>query len=268
MCDRLESLVCECVEHSHRMLIWARKSATENRGFNKIDPMFELLPLQDLVSEARPLFPDYESDLARLSHAGAGVEAFFGITGTSYHDTGLKLADKVLEQVADATGSLLFDGPYGDGLWRVYIAALSDFDLEQTDLRDRLKRIELSDHVRLQILIKKEALSLHCVVEEMPLVSSEPRASVTVAHEALASLETETPAFSSDSGLWVRNKRAAELDGVETETLRTYRYAGSKNTEGTFGRDSDGRVWRRPGTPNSHPWYLRSTLRSEQQNRR
>ena len=84
---------------------------------------------------------------------------------------------------------------------------------------------------------------------------------------SIEELEAQTPPFHRDSALWVRNTRAAKLEGVETETLKSYRYGGVHNTEKTLGRDPDGRVWRRPGTSNSHPWYLRSTLKSEQPNR-
>ena len=76
-------------------------------------------------------------------------------------------------------------------------------------------------------------------------------------------LENETPTFDRDSGLWVRNKKAAELEGVETGTLRQYRHNGKQNANKTLGRDTGGRVWRRVGNPNSHPWYLRATLQSK-----
>jgi hypothetical protein len=78
----------------------------------------------------------------------------------------------------------------------------------------------------------------------------------------ISALEKTTPPLDRDSGKWVNNKRAAEIEGVETRTLADYRTQGIKNAAGTLGRDKDGRVWRREGTPNAHPWYLRSTLRA------
>lgn len=81
----------------------------------------------------------------------------------------------------------------------------------------------------------------------------------------IKTLEEKTPELDRDNGQWVRNKRAAILDGLATETLKRYRHDGIKNAESTLGRDSDGRVWRRSGTPGSHPLYLRSSLTSQQQ---
>lgn len=80
----------------------------------------------------------------------------------------------------------------------------------------------------------------------------------------VANLERVTPAFDADSGQWVKNKLAAGLEGLETRTLAQYRTQGIANAPKTLGKDPDGRVWRRPGTPSSHPWYLRSTLKSSQ----
>ncbi len=76
----------------------------------------------------------------------------------------------------------------------------------------------------------------------------------------ISALEAATPPLDRESGKWVRNKRAAQIEGVETRTLADYRLSGVKNAAGTLGRDKDGRVWRREGTPHAHPWYLRSTL--------
>ena len=76
-------------------------------------------------------------------------------------------------------------------------------------------------------------------------------------------LEKTTPAFDRENGKWVKNTAAADLENVTTETLKKYRTEGIKKSGGRLGRDNDGRVWRRPGTPNSHPWYLKSTLRSQ-----
>lgn len=78
--------------------------------------------------------------------------------------------------------------------------------------------------------------------------------------DTLAELERKTPPFDRNSGLWVTNKNAGETENLNTRTLADYRQDGIKNTDGTLGRDKDGRVWRRKGTPMSHPWYLRSSL--------
>ncbi len=87
------------------------------------------------------------------------------------------------------------------------------------------------------------------------------------ANNELVRLEAETPAFQADSPLWVKNKVAAKLSGLNTRTLATYRKQGIANAEKTLGRDRNGRVWRRPGTTGSHPWYLSSTLENPPRNR-
>ncbi len=92
-----------------------------------------------------------------------------------------------------------------------------------------------------------------------PPAAGKGNGEVATANETIA-LEKNTPPLDRNSGAWVNNKRAAAIEGVETRTLADYRVRGVKNAAGTLGRDKDGRVWRREGTPNSHPWYLRSTL--------
>ena len=89
----------------------------------------------------------------------------------------------------------------------------------------------------------------------------------TSENDQVAQLEKDTPAFDRESGEWVKSKRAAEIECVETSTLATYRKQGIKNTDESLGRGRYGRVWRRPGTPRSHPWYLRPTLVSQWHNR-
>ena len=78
----------------------------------------------------------------------------------------------------------------------------------------------------------------------------------------LSELEKKTPPLNRDDGSWVLSKLAAELDSRETDTLRSYRHKGLVNTSRTLGRDKDGRIWRREGMEHSHPWYLRSSLKS------
>jgi hypothetical protein len=79
----------------------------------------------------------------------------------------------------------------------------------------------------------------------------------------IAKLEREIPPLDQDSSEWVDNKCAGKLENVQTRTLAKYRSEGTRNADRTFGCDCDGRVWRRIGTPNSHPWYWRQTLESQ-----
>lgn len=81
--------------------------------------------------------------------------------------------------------------------------------------------------------------------------------------DTLETIERNTPALDKNGGTWVSNKRAASLEGVETTTLKQYRYDGEHTDNMMFGRDKDGRIWRRIGKPNSHPWYLRSSLKDD-----
>jgi len=81
--------------------------------------------------------------------------------------------------------------------------------------------------------------------------------------EDAQALEAFTPQLNSADGTWVNNKTAAGLEGIETETLKRYRNTGIANPDRSLGCDRDGRVWRRPGNQSSHPWYLRSSLKSQ-----
>jgi len=82
--------------------------------------------------------------------------------------------------------------------------------------------------------------------------------------DSIEQLELDTPKLDRQNGQWVSNKKAAAQEGIETRTLAKYRTDGKANPDKTFGRDNDGRVWRRDGTPSSHPWYLKSSLRGPQ----
>ena len=75
-----------------------------------------------------------------------------------------------------------------------------------------------------------------------------------------AKLEEDTPALDRKNGKWLSNKKAAQAESVETRSLAKYRYKGYVNSDSTFGVDCDQRIWRREGTPTSHPWYLKSSL--------
>lgn len=81
--------------------------------------------------------------------------------------------------------------------------------------------------------------------------------------DSIEQLEQKTPSLDKSNGTWLNNKKAAEAEGIETRTLAKYRTDGEANADKTFGRDANGRLWRREGTPNAHPWYLKSSLVSQ-----
>ena len=114
--------------------------------------------------------------------------------------------------------------------------------------------------VEIYIMPLKSLFEWRC--KNLPAAISEDD---TTEKDEISLLTKNIPPFSKISGKWVNNKKAAEIEGVETRTLADYRVQGIKNVAGNLGRDKDGRVWRREGTPNSHPWYLRSTLLSKSQ---
>ena len=78
-------------------------------------------------------------------------------------------------------------------------------------------------------------------------------------------LEQETPHLDTESIAWIRVREIVgeKSEGVNTGTLAKYRLeseGGVQTQDKMLGKDKDGRVWRRIGTPSSHPWYLRKTL--------
>jgi hypothetical protein len=79
----------------------------------------------------------------------------------------------------------------------------------------------------------------------------------------IADLELTTPPLDKGNGQWVKNTMAAKLDGIQPRTLARYRSDGFANDTKTLGRDRDGRIWRRTGTRNSHPWYLSSSRKTK-----
>lgn len=83
--------------------------------------------------------------------------------------------------------------------------------------------------------------------------------------ERLRGLVQITPSLEKGTGAWVSNRLAALLDGVKPLTLGSYRRKGISTADGSLGCDPDGRIWRRPGTKSSHPWYLRRTLKNSRQ---
>ncbi len=82
------------------------------------------------------------------------------------------------------------------------------------------------------------------------------------ASDPIEQLEKETPKLDRENGQWLKNTKAAAKEGIETRTLAKYRTEGQVNSSKSLGRDKGGRVWRRDGTPSSHPWYLKSSLPS------
>jgi hypothetical protein len=94
--------------------------------------------------------------------------------------------------------------------------------------------------------------------EEMTATVSRPTPQSDV--DPISALENSTLSFDATNGQWIKNKVAARIEGLETRTLADYRQDGISNPDRSLGRDKDGRIWRRPGTPTSHPWYLRSSL--------
>lgn len=81
----------------------------------------------------------------------------------------------------------------------------------------------------------------------------------------ISQLVQETPHLDTESIDWLQAKEIAgeKSEGVNTGTLAKYRLeseGGVQTQDKMLGKDKDGRVWRRIGTPTSHPWYLRKTL--------
>lgn len=76
---------------------------------------------------------------------------------------------------------------------------------------------------------------------------------------------SQIPPLDCESGTWVTNTQAAKLGGIKTRSLAKYRNTGNTADDGMSGIDCDGRQWRRRGTRQSHPWYLRKSLRDCEQ---
>ena len=77
---------------------------------------------------------------------------------------------------------------------------------------------------------------------------------------------TTIPPVNKTNGNWVRGKEAAEIESLERGVLRNYRLeseGGIHLEDGMCGKDRDGRIWRKPHTPQSQPWYLKETLTSK-----
>jgi len=71
------------------------------------------------------------------------------------------------------------------------------------------------------------------------------------------------PPLSTEDDRWVTSKAAATLESLKAGTLRAYRNRGVQTDDKNCGIDSEGRPWRRTGTPRSHPYYLKSSLLSQ-----
>lgn len=75
----------------------------------------------------------------------------------------------------------------------------------------------------------------------------------------------EIPPLDTSSPDWMKNKDAARHESVESATLSSYRQAKLARyvaKDKMSGIDRDGRMWRRPGLPRSHPWYYKPSLKS------
>lgn len=164
------------------------------------------------------------------------------------------IESSILQQKATAIRTKLYEATEVDRLRAKAAADTGESKLTPAYVRKLAGALAQRESVGLEAVMSLPAESLMGNPERAPKSQA----------DLLAKLESDTPSFDRENGLWVRNKLAASLEGLETGTLKTYRYGGIKNADGTLGSDTDGRVWRRPGTPNSHPWYLRSTLKSEQ----
>lgn len=74
-------------------------------------------------------------------------------------------------------------------------------------------------------------------------------------------LEKTTPKFDPLSNDWIKSKALSKQLNLTTGSLATYRANGLQTDDKRFGKDQDGRIWRRPGTPRSHPWYYRPSIK-------
>ena len=77
--------------------------------------------------------------------------------------------------------------------------------------------------------------------------------------------ESGIPTLDKDSADWIPNKAAAKTEGLEVRSLSTYRKKSQAirvNADKTCGIDKDGRMWRRAGTDDSHPWYYKPSLKN------
>ena len=80
----------------------------------------------------------------------------------------------------------------------------------------------------------------------------------------------DIPPFDSQSGEWCTARIAAQIENLKAATLGTYRrkpMAQYVSKDKMSGEDRDGRLWRRTGTPGSHPWYYRPSLRAPTEQR-
>lgn len=70
--------------------------------------------------------------------------------------------------------------------------------------------------------------------------------------------------YDLDSDSWLTSKKAAEYDGISTDTLKIYRNKrGWKSEDGNRGLDCQGRIWIRPTTTEkAHPLYLKDSLKN------
>jgi hypothetical protein len=75
----------------------------------------------------------------------------------------------------------------------------------------------------------------------------------------IASVLENIPPLDTANVEWIKNKGAAEIEGLDVRTLSDYRSQGTVAADKLCGVDRDGRAWRRH-RPTTHPWYLKATL--------
>jgi hypothetical protein len=113
-----------CVIHADRLLDWAHHS--RDREFLyvvdkhvTIDPRFELQELQERYSGVVSGRGRYH---ALIVEQGARVPfTMYGMSGVNFHELGERLAERVLDAVAEAIGSELFTSRTREGRVDVYI---------------------------------------------------------------------------------------------------------------------------------------------------
>lgn len=78
--------------------------------------------------------------------------------------------------------------------------------------------------------------------------------------EAITALEARTPAIDPKSPAWATQEQVADLEDKGVRTLANYRSQGESVPDGTFGRDCDGRIWRKETRNARKVFYLRASL--------
>lgn len=138
---------------------------------------------------------------------------------------------------------------------------------EVADLRNRLEKAQREGAPR---LILWKLPDDYAEIFQAAIDASRERA-MTAADEASTQPEESNsdlasiPRLDKTSAAWAKAPTAAKCDGVSTSTLATYRKKGKVADDCMCGIDLYGRMWRRAGTRHAHVWYLKGTLRREQE---